>query len=154
MNVLFLSCDAQGVAGLSELADVMQEKKHSVFVVAPTLSEEGYLPWIHTAHHNILFDVPGHGWLPFEVNDMDAHSYLLKRNIHAIILSRTDHELIKTFVECTNRRPGIVLVNPIEVEIPAYRQSDCMTIRWGKRISAVQRSRNVRRIIKFVASRP
>jgi hypothetical protein len=157
MRVLFLSCDSRTDSDLIALATTMREKGHIVFVVGPTKPE--MLNWPVPAEERLKddpyqHDIPGHGWLPFAVNDLDATSYLLKRNIHAIILNRTDHVLEQVFVNSTNTRPAIVLLNPVETRIPPFRQNASLTINWSNRVSEKKRIDATHKIVKFVASRP
>ncbi|MBP9869287.1 hypothetical protein KBC59_01885 [Patescibacteria group bacterium] len=152
MRVLILSCDPKEDEDLIKLGTTLIEKGHMLFVVSPTKPEAlMHWPKIESPHE---MDIPGHGWLPFAVNDLDATSYLLKRNIHAIVTRQIGHQLEQTFVHCSNIRPALVLLNPGEAAIPAFRERDSRIFNWPRRVSKKQCVETVRQIVDLVASRP
>jgi hypothetical protein len=152
MRVLILSCDPKNDGDLIALGTTMMEKAHTVFIVSPT-KPEALMHWLKIKSPHEM-DIPGHGWLPFAVNDLDATSYLLKRNIHVIVTRQTGHQLEQTLVHSSNIRPALVLLNPGEAAIPAFRERDSRTFNWPRRTSKKLRIETVRQIVDLVASRP
>lgn len=146
MNAVFLSNDPDPL--LLALARTMRDKDHFVFIVS---TRRVAAVW---RKHGFHPDVPGRGWLPCKVNDLDASSYHEKRNTHVIVMNRLTSVLERTMANASSVRPTFVYVNPgSDPPIPTASDPQIQIIDDLKRPSQRQLVSYVRSIVDLVASR-